>query len=195
MTPLPSGPFATLVVDPPWQVKAGRQIGRYIRPVNGKQPFGVVQNAARDVAYPTLSVEEIAALPVGTIAARDAHLYLWVINKYLPDAFAIASAWGFQFSTLLTWAKRPMGGGLGGAYGISSEHLLFCRRGTLRAKQRIGRTWFDWKRPYKNGYPHHSAKPPEAFEVIESVSGGPYVELFARTRRPGWTSWGDQLDG
>jgi N6-adenosine-specific RNA methylase IME4 len=103
-------------------------------------------------------------------------------------------AWGFTYSTIITWAKAPMGGGLGGAYGIATEHVLFARRGRLATTGRVGRNWWTWKRPYESGKPRHSAKPPEFLELVEQVSPGPYVELFARDRRPGWSSWGEELE-
>lgn len=182
--------YATIVADPPWKVAAGRTIGAYEKR-DGRQLFGVKDNAARPLAYPSMTVEAIAALQVP--AAPDAHLYLWTINKYLRDAFDIAAAWGFEYSTTLVWAKNPMGGGLGGAYGISTEFCLFCRRGSLATKGDVPTTWFNWKRPYKNGYPNHSAKPPEFAELVESVSPGPYLEMFARDKRLGWHSWGDEI--
>ena len=185
--------YACIVADPPWKVSAGRSIGRY-EMRDGKQLFGVTDNAARKLAYPSMTVEQIKALQVESIAAPDAHLYLWTVNRYLRDAFDVAKAWGFTFSTVLTWAKKPMGGGLGGAYGISTEFCLFCRRGSLRASRRVTGTWFDWKRPYKDGYPNHSAKPPEFMAMVETVSPGPYVELFARERRPGWHAWGNEVE-
>lgn len=177
--------FATIVADPPWPVKAG--------PLCGREGFGDATGPSRPLAYPSMTVEEIAALPVANIAADDAHLYLWTINRYVREAFDVAKAWGFTYSTLLTWAKNPMGGGLGGCYGISTEFVLFCRRGSLKAKSRIGTTWFNWKRPYdERGKPRHSAKPEEFQDMVEAVSPGPYLELFARRARPGWTAWGNE---
>lgn len=182
----------TIVADPPWHVAAGRSIGKYVRAADGSQPFGVTDNAARKLAYPSMSVEQIMALKPA--AANDAHLYLWTINAYLQPAYEVARAWGFKPSTMLVWAKRPMGGGLGGCYGLATEYCLFARRGTLKATGRIGRNWFDWKRPYKNGYPHHSAKPPEFYSMIETISPGPRLELFARAPRDGWDVWGNEVE-
>lgn len=187
------GDFACIVADPPWRVKAGRTIGKYVV-ADGRQLFGAVDQKARATAYPSMSVEAISALPVDQLAASNAHLYLWTINAYVPEAYAVARAWGFKTSTLLTWAKKPMGGGLGGTFGLSTEFCLFCRRGTLAAKRRVTGSWFPWKRPYDaRGKPKHSAKPPESFEMIESVSPGPYLELFARAPRPGWVVWGNEV--
>lgn len=177
--------YATIVADPPWQVMAG--------PLNGREGFGDATGASRPLAYPSMSVEEISALQVP--AAADAHLYLWTTNGYLREAFDVARAWGFQPSTTLVWAKNVMGGGLGGAYGISTEFCLFCRRGSLKAHGRVGGTWFNWKRPYdERGKPRHSAKPPEFFAMVEEVSPGPYLEMFARDKRPGWHAWGNEIE-
>jgi N6-adenosine-specific RNA methylase IME4 len=177
--------FRTIVADPPWQVMAG--------PLTGREGFGDAQRS-KPLPYPTMSVEEITALRVPYVC-HDAHLYLWTINRYLREAFTVLEAWGFKYSTTLVWAKAPMGGGLGGCYGLATEYVLFGRRGSLPAKRRIGRNWFDWKRPYdERGKPRHSAKPPEFFELVESVSPGPHLELFARDRRPGWFAWGNEIE-
>jgi N6-adenosine-specific RNA methylase IME4 len=186
--------FATVVADPPWNVKAGRALGAYV--LDGdRQLFGPTSAGSRPLSYPSMTVEQIAALPVASVTADNAHLYLWTINRYVDEAFDVARAWGFKYSTLLTWAKNPMGGGLGGCYGISTEFVLFCRRGSLAAKVDIRTTWFNWKRPYnERGKPKHSAKPAAFFDMVEQVSPGPYLEMFARENRPGWSAWGNECE-
>lgn len=183
-----SPPYSTIVVDPPWpQQGAGSLCGR--------EGFLDSGGPSRPMPYRTMPLQDIAAMPVGALAAPDSHLYLWTTNGFLGDAFEVMRTWGFAYSTTLVWAKAPMGKGLGWAYGISTEFVLVGRRGSLAAKQRIGRTWFDWKRPYDDrGKPMHSAKPHEFFQVVELVSPGPYVELFARRQRNGWDGWGDQYE-
>jgi N6-adenosine-specific RNA methylase IME4 len=177
--------YATILADPPWDVMAG--------PLNGREGFGDATGASRPLAYPSMTVEEIKALRVADVAADDAHLYLWTTNGYLPQSFDVVKAWGFKYSTTLVWAKKPMGGGLGGAYGISTEFLLYCRRGSLAHKVKQTTTWYDFKRPYDlRGKPNHSGKPEEFYGVIENVSPGPYLELFARNNRLGWDAWGNQ---
>lgn len=180
--------YRTIFADPPWEVGAG--------PLNGREGFGDATGASRPLPYPSMSVEEIAALPVRNLACDEgAHLYLCTINRYLEDAYGVARAWGFSPSTMLVWAKAPMGGGLGGAFGLSTEFVLFCRRGRCPALSRIGRSWFDWKRPYdKRGKPRHSAKPAGLFDIAERVSPPPRLELFARDPRLGWDRWGNELD-
>ena len=184
--------YATIVADPPWDVAAGRSIGRY-QVEEGRQIFGVVDDAARPLVYPTMTVEQIKAMRVADVTADDAHLYLWTTNGYLPAAFDVMEAWGFKYSTTLVWAKNVMGGGLGGAYGISTEYCLFGRRGSLKAHGRVGGTWFNWKRPYdERGKPRHSAKPQGFYAMVEEVSPGPHLEMFARDNRLDWDSWGNE---
>ena len=183
--------YATIVADPPWKVGAGRALGAYTVE-NGVQVWKGASVKSRELVYPSMSVEAISALQVP--AAGAAHLYLWTINKYLRESFDVAKAWGFTYSTMLVWAKNPKGNGLGGTYGISTEFCLFCRRGTLATRQDIPTTWFNWKRPYdERGKPKHSAKPPEFYAMVDQVSPGPYLEMFARERRLGWDAWGNEV--
>jgi N6-adenosine-specific RNA methylase IME4 len=185
--------FKCIVADPPWKVKAGRDLGGYVVE-NGKQIWDETHQSARDLKYPTMTVDEICALPVAKLSDENAHLYIWTINKYIEQTYAVARAWGFEPSTMLVWAKNPLGSGLGGAYGISTEYALFCRRGKLPAKGRVTGTWWNWKRPYNEaGKPQHSAKPEDFQTMVESVSPGPYLELFARRKRIGWSSWGNEI--
>jgi N6-adenosine-specific RNA methylase IME4 len=144
--------------------------------------------------YKLLPVAEIAAMPVAELAdPAGAHLYLWTTNRFLDDAFDVLRAWGFKYSTTCVWAKTPMGGGLGGAYGISTEFFLYARRGSLAPLSRVRGTWFNWKRPYdERGKPMHSAKPREFYDLVSTVTPGPNIELFARRARTGWDHWGDQ---
>jgi N6-adenosine-specific RNA methylase IME4 len=178
--------YRTIVADPPWPQKRGG-------PLTGREGF-LDTGDSLPMPYRTMSVLEIATLPVQyTFADADAHLYLWATSRFLGDAFNVLRAWGFEYSTTLVWAKRPIGHGLGGAYGIATEFVLFARRGSLPAVSRVGRNWFDWKRPYDDrGKPRHSAKPPEFYAMVEQVSPGPYLEMFARDFRLGWDSWGDE---
>jgi N6-adenosine-specific RNA methylase IME4 len=136
-----------------------------------------------------MSVEEIAALPVSEMAEADAHLYLWTTNKYLPAAFSVVTAWGFRYSTPLVWCKRPIGSFLGGAFTPSAEFVLFARRGKLPHLARAAQQWFEWPR---QGQGRHSQKPDAFGDLVEQVSPGPYLELFARRQRLGWDTWGNE---
>ena len=163
---LPPGGFATILVDPPWPLQSGEK------------------------HYRTMSLARITALPVGSLAARDAHLWLWTTNALLPTAYEVAEAWGFTVRSPLTWVKFRLG--LGGRYQLrnATEQLLFCTRGKAPLGSRSQPTWFN--APVQE----HSRKPAEQFAIIERVSPGPYLELFAR-RRPEsnqpWAVWGDQV--
>lgn len=164
--------FKTIVADPPWEV--------------GRGPEWSSNGNSRPLTYPTMSLEEISALPVEELADDGAHLYLWTINKYIEQTYGIARAWGFAPSTLLTWCKPRHGIGLGGAYTLTTEHCLFSRRGVCAAERRMDSTWWEWKRG------KHSAKPEAFIDMVESVSPGPYLELFARRNRLGWSTWGNE---
>lgn len=133
-----------------------------------------------------MTINEIAALPVMELAEDGAHLYLWTINKYIEQTYGIARGWGFEPSTLLTWCKPRHGIGLGGTYALTTEHCLFARRGSCKASRRIDSTWFEWKRG------RHSEKPEAFIDMVESVSPGPYMELFARRNRLGWATFGNE---
>jgi len=186
--------YSTIYADPPWEQKNGRPLGKY-NVVDGKQIFSnAITNNARPMPYNTMTVEEIASLPVKDISNKDAHLYLWCTNKYLLQATCVIEAWGFKYSTTLVWAKNIMGGGLGGTFKVNTEFLLFCTRGKVPAKKSVSGTWYNKKRPYVNGYPASSKKPDFFKELIESVSPSPYLEMFAREQKTGWDVFGNEVE-
>lgn len=170
---LPEEKYQVIYADPPWEVKAGPGWGE--------------GGESRDLEYPTMTLEEIKNLGVKELAADDAHLYLWTINKYIQESYDVARAWGFEPVCLLTWVKPPHGIGLGGTFVQTTEHLLFCRKGTLEAKKRIDTTWFAYPRG------RHSEKPKEIRKMIEEVSPGKKIELFAREKSEGWDVWGNEV--
>ena len=189
--PFPPKRYQIIYADPPWQVKAGP-----FQPTKGTNSpltlskLGLSKRPTKSLPlpYPTMTTEQIKALPVRDIADKDSHLYLWTINKYIRQAYDIAEAWGFKPSCLLTWCKTPKGLGLGGAFVQTSEHLLFCRRGTLKARKRIPTSWFHHKRK------RHSEKPAMFRDMIVEVSGDlPRIELFARGHYVGWDVWGNEV--
>lgn len=183
--------YRTIVADPPWQLKIGKT-----RTKAGVTDCGwyktkpesnvLIYESMAPLAYPQMTVEQIAALKIP--AERDAHCYLWTINHYIEDAFRVMRAWGFKPVTLLAWCKAPMGLGLGGTFVNTTEYVLFGRRGNLPAKTRIDRTWWNWKRG------KHSTKPEAFQDIVEVVSPGPYLEMFARRRRLGWKCIGNGVD-
>lgn len=172
-----TGKYRTIVADPPWPVDWGA------KRIDGKMPFGSRRGT---LPYRTMTIEEIAALPVPDIADDAAHLYLWTINAYVEAAYSVARAWGFTPSTLLVWAKTPKGRGLGGTFSTATEYVLFARRGALSPMSRVDRNWWQWQRR------EHSAKPEAFIDMVEQVSPPPYVELFARRHRLGWDVWGNE---
>lgn len=127
--------YATIVADPPWIQPSGG-------PANGNG-FAVKGGRPSTLPYGTLTTNAIRELPVSEMADTHAHLYLWTTNAHIEDAYAIARAWHFSPSVLLTWAKTPHGEGLGGTFVQTTEHVLFARRGRLTAKRRIDRSCFD----------------------------------------------------
>lgn len=185
--------YNVIYADPPWKLKAGRNLVMNSRTKNGKG-FYSDDSRARALSYPTMSVKEIKSLNVKDIVADDAHLYMWVTNHHLQFAFEIIKEWGFQYSTTLVWAKNSFGGGLGGTFKVNTEFLLFARRGKLKATKTNYSTWYHLKRNYENGVPKHSKKPYFFHELIESTSPGERLELFAREQRGSWDVWGNEVE-
>lgn len=159
--------YSTIVIDPPWAY----------------EQEGFVNVRVASVPYRTMSLEEIAALQVGDLAAENCHLYLWTTNLFLPKSFALLEAWGFKYATLLTWVKpRSV---LSHWFLSKTEHVIFAVRGSLPPKRRNATTVITGDRPKL-----HSTKPEEFYKLVESFSPGPWFEWFARRKRPGWDSWG-----
>lgn len=180
--------YRTIVADPPWEFP---DYGARTLSTEGYWAERHIGHA-KPIPYRRMALDEIKALPVADLAERDAHLYLWTVNRHVEAAYNVARAWGFTPSTLLTWCKEPRGLGFGGTFNPTTEFILFCRRGSLKAHRRWPSTWFLLKRPYIDGKPAHSAKPDGFQDIVEQVSPGPYLELFARRQRLGWDTWGDE---
>lgn len=140
--------FRCIVADPPWDLKVGSKRTRdSARCVVKRGKWGDPRqnnSAIKEIQYPTMSVEQICALKVP--AADDAHCYIWTINRYIEQTYAVARAWGFEPAIMLYWLKQPMGLGLGGAFCGCVEPILFCRRGSLPVKSRCDRNWWGWPR-------------------------------------------------
>lgn len=165
-------PYSTIVADPPWAI--GSFGSNFHARGLGRKPC----------PYSTMTVDAVEALPVGGLAAADAALFLWTTNQFVESAYKICRAWEFRPIKLLVWCKAPKGYGLGGTFASATEFVLFARRGSLAMTSRVERNWWQWPRG------RHSAKPPGFLDIVEQVSPGPYVELFARAPRLGWDSWG-----
>jgi N6-adenosine-specific RNA methylase IME4 len=161
--------FGTVLADPPW---------RY----HNRASRGAAENH-----YPTMTVDEIAALPVEQLAAPQCHLWLWVTNAFLFECPKLFAKWGFEFKTHYVWCKPQMG--TGNYLRNSDELLLLAVRGGLVGAAKDVRSWGEYPRG------RHSAKPePIRRKVIERVSPGPRLELFSRAAVDGWTVWGNQIE-
>jgi N6-adenosine-specific RNA methylase IME4 len=174
--------FGTILVDPPWQFQ--NRTGK------------VAPEHKRLSRYPTLTLEDIKALPVAEAADEVCHLYLWVPNALLPLGIEVMQAWGFQYRSNIVWHKiRKDGGsdgrGVGFYFRNVTELMLFGIRGKNARTLQPGRTQVNYLSSRKR---EHSRKPDEQYPIMEACSRGPYLELFARGEREGWISWGNQAD-
>lgn len=174
-----AGSYATILADPPWQFQ--NRTGK------------MAPEHKRLLRYPTMELEEICQLPVGEMAASSAHLYLWVPNALLAEGIEVMKRWGFTYKTNLVWFKvradgGPDGRGVGFYFRNVTELVLFGVRGRMRTLQ-PGRTQVNLFATRKR---EHSRKPDELYDLIEQCSPGPYLELFARFKRPGWHQWGNE---
>ena len=178
-------PYATIVADPPWDY------GSTFTPKNEGEEW---QKGA-ECPYSCMAATDIAAMPVSDIAAANAHLYLWTTNRFIVEAHDIARAWGFTPKTILTWGKVQDDGTpsmkVGHWFRSATEHVVFATRGSLpRRTTEAFPTLMLWPR-----IKAHSVKPAAFFDMVERVSPGPYVELFARQPRLGWDHWGHGYEG
>lgn len=188
--------YRTIVADPPWNHSDGT--GWNPGHLDKRGISGPGEPKQTKPPYPHMSLDEIGALPVDDLAEKDAHLYLWTTQRYLQASFWVVEVWGFEVSATLTWCKAPMGF-MGGAFRSSTEFCHFARRGSLAHKTQAPKRWFEWPR---NGWQQddpagtHSRKPEAFYDLVEQVSPGPYLELFARRARLGdWHYWGDESLG
>ncbi|MCY3951658.1 MAG: MT-A70 family methyltransferase [bacterium] len=175
------GPFSTLLADPPWRFQ--NRTGK------------VAPEHRRLSRYDTMTTAAIRALPISEITTPDAHLYLWTPNALIADALAVMESWGFTYKSNIVWAKRrkdggPDGRGVGFYFRNVTELILFGVKGTMRTLA-PGRRQVNMIETRKR---EHSRKPDEQYDIIESCSPGPYLELFARYSRSGWTSWGTEAE-
>lgn len=172
--------YNTIVADPPWIPDLG---GNWRARVDKGRPQRF---------YALMELDDIKELVVP--ANEQAHLYLWAITSHVDWGFEVAKAWGFKPVTMLTWCKPGLGVG---RFRCNTEHVIVARKGPRhgnpfgnsgRTGQVTNGTWFQWPRG------RHSQKPEAFYDLVERISPGPYLELFARRQRVGWTVWGDEVD-
>lgn len=172
--------FGTILADPPWQFQ--NRTGK------------VAPEHKRLQRYGTLGLSDIKALPVADAAADVCHLYLWVPNALLREGLEVMTSWGFEYKSNLVWHKvrkdgGPDGRGVGFYFRNVTELILFGIRGKNARTLRPGRSQVNFMATRKR---EHSRKPDEQYRIIEACSAGPYLEIFARGGRAGWTAWGNQ---
>jgi len=172
---IPHDGYRTIVADPPWSLTMA---GQRKREKEGRKPDAL--------PYSTMTIEEICAMPVANLAVEDCHLWLWTTNQHLEDGFRVMREWGFKYLAPVHWIKPT---GMGNWFVHRTQTMLFgyrkkCKFPLARYRPNIIQTG-DPKR--------HSEKPEESYELIEAVSPEPRLELFARNRRDGWTSWGNEI--
>lgn len=191
---LACGTYRVVTADPPWHFRA--------RTALQTRNFQCARGAEK--RYATMGLDDIMAMPVSRLAAKDAHLFLWTTGPCLPQAFEVIKAWGFRYSSIaFTWVKLkrshnalqlrvlPLGAtdlhtGLGLTTRKNAEFCLLARRGNCRRESKSVREII--LSPVRE----HSRKPDEFYDRVQQYAVGPYVELFARQSRPGWTTWGNE---
>ena len=162
--------YKTILADPPWDINQ-----------RGKN-----SNRSAERHYELMSLDRIKAMPVAVLCEENSHLYLWCPNGLLPQALEVVKDWGFTFRSPIYWIKPRLG--LGNYIRNASETCLFATRGKAPVKFHAQPNWMF--APLQE----HSHKPEEQFPVIERLSDGPYLELFARRRQPGWDAWGNEIE-
>jgi len=178
---LPNHHYGAIVADPPWSFKTW----------SGKS--STPHRTAND-HYQTQSKDWLAALPVASLAAPNCALFMWVVDSHIDVAVDLGRVWGFGFKTrAFTWCKTKKNGaghriGMGYWTRKQTEICLLFTRGKPKRLSMGMREVIEAPRR------EHSRKPDEALQRVQALVGGPYLELFARTRAPGWDAWGDQTD-
>ena len=172
--------FATILADPPWQFQ--NRTGK------------MAPEHKRLARYSTMVLEDIAGLPVDSLALETAHLYLWVPNALLLEGMKVMEAGGFKYKTNIVWHKirkdgGPDGRGVGFYFRNVTELVFFGIRGKNARTLAPGRRQVNIIKTAKR---EHSRKPDELYDVIERCSPGPFLELFARGPRPNWVGWGSE---
>lgn len=172
--------YGTILADPPWRFS--NRTGK------------MAPEHKRLSRYSTMTMQEIMELPVSQLALPKSHLYLWVPNALILEGLEVMKRWGFTYKTNIVWYKirkdgGPDGRGVGFYFRNVTELVLFGTRGNLRTLS-PGRRQVNVICRRKR---EHSRKPDELYNLIEQCSPGPYLELFARYERPGWTQWGNEV--
>lgn len=165
--------YATIVADPPWPYRE-----KFAQNCTARR-------VTKPLPYSAMEVHEIEHLPVADLAANDCRLFLWTTNKFLPAAFGVIDLWGFLYRQTVVWHKDGNPSPWGGS--VAPNHAEYLLVATMGSPPRIDM----WPSNVVSvNVAAHSVKPSIFLDLVEQVSPGPYVELFARTPRLGWDSWG-----
>jgi N6-adenosine-specific RNA methylase IME4 len=191
---LPRQHFGAVLCDPPWRFETYNEAGR-----NRCPDWKTFKGSPKH--YDTMSMDDLLALPVSDLAAADACLFMWISWPMLVEAMQLIERWSFTYKTCaFAWMKAhtkqidmfrddadPL---MGNGYWTrsNSEVCLLATRGKPK------RLNADVRQGIIAPRRQHSRKPEGVHERIERLVGGPYLELFARQRRPGWTVWGNDVD-
>jgi N6-adenosine-specific RNA methylase IME4 len=172
--------YRTIVADPPWRYEAfipSRWAGR---------------SWALPLPYPMMDIQEIESLPVRTLADQTGcRLFLWTTNRYLPSAFGVLNAWGFTYRQTIVWRKTGNLMRVGGSVAPNhAEYLLVATAGHIKRRCLLPSSVVDAPKGAAAG--SHSRKPDVFLDLVEQVSPGPYLEMFARRQRLGWDTWGNE---
>lgn len=172
--------YRVILADPPWRFENWSESG---------------ERKSASSHYSCLTKEELRRLPVGHLAADDCALFCWATFPVLEQALDLIRAWGFRYSTVaFTWAKRTQLDtgwhmGLGYTTRANAEICILATNGRLGLPKRR-----DVRSLIVEPIREHSRKPDRVRSDIEALFDGPYVELFARSRRPGWDAWGNETE-
>lgn len=168
---LPEDKYSIIYADPPW---------RY--------DFPISESRAIENQYPTMSIEEIRALPIADLAADNAVLFLWATNPLLPDALTVIEAWGFTYRTNMVWVKDRIGMGF---YARQRHELLLV---AIKGEPSVPMPDDRPDSVIESPRGKHSAKPDEVYHIVERMyPAGKRIELFARTPMDGWEPWGNEI--
>lgn len=179
MIPLPPGPFGCIVADPPWS----------FRTWSGKR---MTPHRTENDHYSTMTKLELQALPVADVCAKDATLFMWVVDSHLHEAIELGRAWGFEYKTrAFVWVKTTRGGfpkiSMGYWTRKQTEECLLFTRGKPKRRDKGVRQLITSPRR------EHSRKPDEIYRRVQRLVDGPYLEMFARQAWPGWAAWGNDV--
>lgn len=172
--------YRTIVADPPWEYEP--------HPSMPGAPGTKRATIHKPLPYQQMSLAELQRLPVSELADDDCCLWLWTTNRYLPSTFGLVAVWGFEFRQIIVWHKTGSPSPFVASIAPNhAEFLLHCRRGKPEMTGQLKSNVVSAPKQYA-----HSAKPEAFLDLVESVSPGPYLEMFARRQRLGWDTWGNE---